>query len=486
MESNNLDKFFKDKFEDRSFEWDEKYWASAQEAIEAADAGKPRRRLFVWWIWLLAFVLLSTGLGAYFMNRTDLLSAAKQSETNISDISTDENKAPENDLSEFAVVSETAQTVQNSTREKELTEAKNAIQPSSVSTTSNSTVVDAPSKGDRNTPIAKTLGEKVPEVNLSDETPAAQTNQFTEKNLLEKSEIDSQQSQNLSPKQGLPVKGQDVITDKNPILNSLPFLPILPYEILWEQVNPELQLVVASVNSEESIEVQKEKKWHVGIGMYGGLSRLEQEDTASVYQKNISGGIIVQRRLLQHWYLSTGLNYQVAFAQYDTIGTRQQYEMGFGLDQNQLALRPTIIHSLSVPLGIQYAAPKGHRLELGAIASYQLGAHGGLYEEDYLFPWERTEEQQNELERQLINYYEPAEPSGVKPAIRTSSLVESGWLGADDLRTLNLSAYFNYRYQISPNFELGLEANYRLQPLFNNGTGKGALGFGLRLNYWIF
>ncbi|MBK7409799.1 MAG: hypothetical protein IPJ40_18190 [Saprospirales bacterium] len=48
--ANDLDKLFHDQLHDRSFEWKEAYWESAEAAIIAAERKRRRRFLFFWWI----------------------------------------------------------------------------------------------------------------------------------------------------------------------------------------------------------------------------------------------------------------------------------------------------------------------------------------------------------------------------------------------------------------------------------------------------
>ncbi|MCB0643061.1 MAG: hypothetical protein KDC44_15535, partial [Phaeodactylibacter sp.] len=350
MESNKLDKFFKDKLDQRPIEWDESYWASAQEALDVADQRKRRRGFLGWWM-LLGFLILA-GFGAWLLIYLPFGSTIVTKLENPSPVLENKTRStaanPAEQVAEYSVAGNQALTQKEALVDSntEIVEASSTVttaaQDAEAHTISKDIPATAPLRETPETskpaPIAPAGDSSVPSKSSQNSIQGASSTPITGQPSVVEQEMpsaatDSKETTEATP---LPKTGQKTLPAD--------YLPLLAYSVIWQATQPTLAIAVAEAKPGLETAVQPvQHKWHLGLSLNGGLALLQGAADRSILQKTLSGGVLIQRKLAGHWYLSSGLSYQASFAAYDSIAVVPQYEMSFGLDRNDVLLRPTIL-----------------------------------------------------------------------------------------------------------------------------------------------
>lgn len=464
MDPNKLDKFFKDRLEQRSFEWKEEHWVSALEVLEEATPSR-RRRPLLWWLVLGSLVLSGGIIGMVW-------AWSGQTDTTPLGSFFDRVEFPERTT---AVHSETTSVSGSVPVEEALLE--NAASP--IPETPEQGVSSPKKTGITDLPVAEKEPEAIGSTSKFDLQRQPLATHPTDQ-AGNGPDLTEEPSANVT---SLPLLGS--VSDE-PTLPRRNFFLLLPLPVhLLRVVLPDSELLTRQTTALATIEPMKvQSPWRLGIRANAGWLQDVQADSL-LFQHGVH--LLLNRQLFPRWHLRAGIGWQRIRARYDSLSeVSQQAILRFGLDANQLVLRPTALHQVVVPMGIQRQWKGGHGVELGLEAAYQLGVYGTLYEEDQLFPWERSETQQEAQTRQLLAYYQGGEEE-FKPIFRASSPVASGWVDLPDVRKFQLTAYFGYQYRFGA-FAADLRVQYRPFSVYQSqkGWNQGGVGTQIGLTYWIF
>lgn len=446
----NLDKYFRDNLGKRNFEMKDAYWHHAQKLLEENE--RRRRRKILWW-WsgggLFAVALV---VGIFFLypsenngniagqdldktelenNRSETQAGGVDNENNLPQIQFEEkgNISPEinkknvqngNILSENSgekIKTENEKIAGNDNSEKNIFEKNNSIDNAEI--------------GGENLVNKTGVENKLPGI-----YPNINNGKIDGMNLKNNREIQHENK----PKEGLIVAENESDISENRKeekaeklfkINAPGKISALTIFVEKDKVS-ELELPEA--------EQYVGKKWTLGFSaaQYFQPTPKSNEQSAIAYR----AGVLFKYDWSEKndFYLLTGLNYQRRTGTFERSKLAETRNYRFGLEVDTNMLRPSAIHSVSLPLLI--GKEKGrHVIETGINLNYMTGIYG----------------ERGSIERIEGN-----------PPRRDFVPSESGWIAEDGFKRWTAAGQINYRFQVNTQWAFGVSANYTFGGILEN------------------
>ncbi len=425
-----LDNFFRDKLNQREFEFEDAYWEAAEKLI---DQDRRRRRFGAWWFWGGMLVLLLGGLYWWLPSGTNSVSApdSSLSTTLPNDLeNTDDNL--------------TFNPNQNSDESKSATAAANdAQQPieplRSTSLTSNS---DDETLQYPTTTKGTTTAKGPPQNSVSDQDDNVAITSTGEAGAPV---IEDQAEEQ---KDELPPNASGGAADQSPMklaldrmaLREVPILPLLSEEPM-EDLVPEAEEIIKLV--------ENRPKLHYGLRAY---SHFYPAQVRQQWWRGAAFGLTASYDLNKDWAIGADLLYTYQTGTFNKLKESEQINYSFGARVEQFTLTPTALHGIELPVYLIHKV-QSHRLQAGFNLGYFIAMRAHVDARNSLYPWER--ETEDEIQTRFS-------------ATRREDTIWADQL--DPIRRLQLALQLGYQYRIRP--WLGLDFRAQLQ-LTNWKTSTG-------------
>ncbi len=461
--SNQLDDFFKNKLQQRTFDYDESAWEDARLLIEADERSKKKRYFFLMFAGLSMLMLV--GIAAYYLGKhtaipTDtpsINSTSKQTNT------IDETKLIANsDYNEAILALDEAlsTTVDISVPTNDFAESNN-----SESDKSSAKTINTNSKIKTNKNTKSKTGNKKNSFNLDNAQGVASTTTtiynsttiVTDPNLVIIATPKLSENQNDAS-----------IVD---VQNELTQLPLLHLKFFTESNENSNALIVALPALQKDVEgspiTDSSNKFFFGLRSGVGLIPLKFMD--------FEVGVELGYQMNRNWSISLQPKYQYQTLAQNTFDKSEINEFGFGLRSSAFNLEAETIRSLHVPIMLSYsfgnqstnlADPLSSRylknkISLGVAYVMLDGVTGTIMQSE---------------------------------AAGESSVYQSGWLAENTFNRHNAELMIGYDRYLSRRFSLGLQARYRVRDQFTDTFTKqnqdilapNAFYLGLQANFKLF
>ncbi len=440
-----LDKFFKDKLNDRTFEFKDAYWEAAEQLIEKDNNKKRKRGGF--WRWTSLGLLLLLVVTGYFVfggsrNNQDIKQSQKISEDGKIRVTSIEEKRTSNTLIDEEV--STKNNIDTRTEIKERTSLENNIgsEPSAKEALP-SEYRSATGKGikQERKEINPLNTDKTPEIPSSTKSSellkADSVNLRTDTSstrLPDMAVIDKKENQEVEQA----IETRTSLTPLNTIntVATALDLPEVDCEDCFDFGKVRKRALNFSLLGEGIVyPFEKDANWWTGGALGLGIEY--------AFNRNFSlrsGAQYAMIRALENSFVDSYRERASNGSFDETIFTNIENQYAFGLREVEQYQLPKTIHYFEIPLMAQLRH-KRHKVEAGVHMNFLIGARGRSLTNTSLFPWE-----QDELTAE----------SDVKTE-------ESDvWLPKDDFRKILTNASIGYRYRMTSQLSLGLNAYYRL------------------------
>lgn len=458
MENNKLDKLFQDKLTAREFEFQDSYWQEAEALIAAEENGRRNRR---WgFLLLLGIILLGGAVALFFQSgSTTILEQAS-------------NNILLNDSQNTATVANVEDSV-NETMEVGK-DANSPLEKTSKQTPKNETTykadfnkeilkkeVENVAKKKEKTGILNTkatkkdnpLGQNLKSKIKNQSTPIASNNGDFQDSATKAMIKDGNDQQNLGTEKVAnteSTKGLKKEISTNEAINELTTaFPLLNWE---RYLNRKLQNIEINLPPN----APKSHRWNIGLTAGIGLIANKKSNDESL--NHYFGGVTAGYRLTSKMSLQTGLWYKLIQADFERSTGSQQVSYGFGKQDDIHYLKADQLHFVELPIWVSYGSKKS-QFSIGFKTGKLLGAKGGIIEANSKNALERTEEENNAFNLQLL---EARANGDEKPVFREETQGKKGWLSTDNFRTWQFSLLGQYQFAVSNKFSLGLGIEYRL------------------------
>ena len=461
--SNQLDDFFKNKLQQRSFDYDESAWEEARLLIEKEENHTRRRR---WLLILSSLCLISlVGFSAYQLGK----GSATIKQTPSVPIQIEHNDQSIHTNHEIAQHEITPQEVSN-VAVKEDTKNSKEFEKASTQRINHqrtlwNTQTNPKNKNEYLTSAAQ--GSK------------KQISSKSKSNFVEASGVDTDIS----------VSSEPITTYSNPIYVKpatpepnntareltqgnvdLAHLPILSTASLDQQETSDdlTDLLPALISPNDGLpSISSSNKWSLGVRAGTVLTPINFSD--------VDGGVFVAYHLNRNLSLSFQPHYTYQQLEETALLESEIQEFGFGLRSSAYSLQAESIRTIHAPLMLSYAFGNG------SFDIYDLAS------DKYL---------RNKLSLGLAYVYLDGITGSIsqKEAAGAQSEYETGWLPSNSFNRHNAEVLFSYERFISKRFSLGVMARYRVRDQFSDSFTQqnrslvqpSALYFGVQSYFKLF
>jgi len=457
--SNQLDDFFKNKLQDRSFDYDNSAWEDARLLIDADERRKKKRFFF----YLLAgfSILMFVGTSAYYLGMQSAVPSemskfkTSPNQEKIVDekeiIANADNNTSINASDETMAYLDQALLADKSIMDVSLpgrTAEKNRKVTHSSRTIQNSTL--------------PTRTNKKNSFNLSNAQGVASstTTVYNSTTIVTNPNIVTLAAPKLSEYQN------DTFTAESKTdLTTLPLLSLPTFGTSKAELS--LEHTKASISPESLPNENPSGKFFFGLRSGLVLVPLQFRDAEA--------GFELGYQINRNWAISVQPKYQYQSLAQTVLAKSEIKEFGFGLRSSAFNLQAETVRSIHVPIMLSYLfgnknmnltdEPSSRYLKnkISAGIAYVVidGITGSIY--------------QNEAAGQ-------------------SSVFQSGYLSADTFNRHNAEVMIGYERYLSPRFSIGLQARYRLRDQFTDAftnlnqdiISPSAFYFGLQASYKLF
>ncbi|MEM9819951.1 MAG: hypothetical protein AAF985_02720 [Bacteroidota bacterium] len=482
MKPQKIDDFFKDKFEQRSFEMKEEYWKNAEQMIEE-DRRRRRFGFFRFWV-LLALVMLGV-LGTWFffspnpgkeqlsektLDQTVAVepspsSPEKQEKQNTyRPDDSSENESSENNTHPNKSKTQTSSTTKNK-------QETNISKQESIKYSSSAAAPHAPSQEDAGdavlpesdkTDAAPNGNEPSKNAQVQAEEIAITTKRRSEKqpsttgaSIPPVMEEEAAKSETINPNSqnnkaiDSSKKGEGAIAiapDKTPSTRpiakrllvpiDLPLVPsLLDNEDRLLSLDEDRELAPLSEGADQPALKSLIKHWSLGLAT--GMDMLPQTNNGQV-DLGYRLGLSLRYKLNAKWALQTAMLFTSRSSDFNTnLDSVVQVDYSFGRSERILQFEGNRIYTFEWPLTLQFGHRR-HLLEGGPQFNYLLGVQADVLEDRFLLPWERTE---------LSNAY-------------ARSVLDPVELSGTEFKQFYLALQLAYHYQLTPRWQIGLQARW--------------------------
>lgn len=445
-----LDNFFKDKFDNRDFEYKDAYWEAAQQLIE--DDEKRRRRRGLWWLYgLLGILIVFIGYFGFstYNSAIDQVNTTApgnhassppsiQDEAITSIPSTSSSTASSIASPTSATTSAgskenvtTSTTLSNPSLKKNTSSQKTQNTPSTTqenrSTKQNSKNGIAASNPDP-TDLKVITEPKIPAAQ-DQELPSIKSTSTTTKESTTAQEAVSEER----TKEATTPSPETAKTKALQQTNLLENMEALPQEAM--PTLPALENIVKLKHKMAAAEQYPKFNW--GLRTAGSIYRRSKD--LEKWGDGASLGLASQYRFNKNWSIGSELLYSYRNVRADSslIQDVDAIEYSFGARRNRYTLSAQNLHLLELPLYVQYQRGR-HALMGGVQFGYLLAVKG-------------------QIDETLGNY--PLVAVGVTEANRTEEYAQ-GWLTKEHHQQWETSFLLGYRYEISPRWQIDLRSAF--------------------------
>ena len=447
---NQLDKFVRDKYQQREFEFDQAHWENAVGLIERDEKWKFWKNFG--WASLAVVLFFAGGIGGYMLS-TDSSGASVSSNTVASDLeNTKDSPSATEMVAPLEIISTpseaiAAQTTKNTNRianQNEIAKLEftnqNALNTSTSTSNSEQNEASEFSKitANSSTLIAAELesGVKLAEQSISKSIS----------NLDAKREQPTQFTREAIQK---PVLSPSAKVALIPAIGSLGLSPLEMAEHNFQIGNPNHPVIDG-----------KPQKFLAGLALATLVS-----PSANSTSLGLNAGLTFKYKWRPQLSLNADLLYQYRPGDFAPIASSSIRQYSFGISGQENQLLPTSLHSVEFPLYLQYQTGK-HFLEAGISASYLTGVRGGVASLDLL------------------------DSSTASPA----KVDNKSWIENTGFNNFGTQLLMGYSFGLSQNASIGLRANYRLGdvqnvnalPLNVEPIKQTKLSFSLMAKWYIF
>lgn len=428
----NLDQFFKDKFQDREFEFQESYWEGARELIVEED--KRRRRGLLWrnlGFGVLLLMLIGAGAGMYWWtnNNDPVGGALEMAEANAKE-----------DLPDSAT---------------------NALNDNGEKNSQTSTIISPLKKSNdtESNPELATTNAVRSNTNTNTNTSNTRTFPANDK-LVENPQKEESKSiiENKNPKASESSKQNADTTataTSTPVANSLETPPAseaasAPRASLahFAHLNP---LPISPLHAAEeplSTSIKdpqiRQNKWRLGLAVFSQFYPGREQEA---FWLGGAVGPSLGYALNDQWTLQADLLYQMRRGNFASAAVESDKTFTFGLRETRNILQPTALHYLELPLYLKWRNRR-QMIEGGLFLTYLTGVRGEWEQRKYLHPWE------------LRSLLQPSD----RTVDYTSEIIEKGWVESNTFSQWRPGLLLGYRYWIASSFS----ANFRVKYHLNN------------------
>lgn len=482
----NLDKFIREKFQEREFEFNEAHWEQAKQMIEDQEQGK--RRGFVWWWWIpLLFIGIIGGTFAYsFFTNDDQIAQNDITANNQTSVPSESNAAITETLNKTEVTTQIQKPEDPLPKD---TDNQNAINENNKGPASNAT---NGIKVEKDLDLVKannsinTLNNNTSRTISKTGSPSSTTEKAKSINSIPQNSIGKNNSNiELAEKENGPktIGLDDKVTST------------LGAKSLAERSENSKDITLESKEKNEFIDLlenldifavaqarkikgcdafkEKKRKWFWGVTVESEFYPRNEIDSA-IFSKAWTGfavGFTNRYRISNNLFIGGDVlwrNYQPTFN--NSFQTASQVSYGFGARESLQGAKINSINYISVPIYLQLQNGR-HLVEAGGSFNRILNFQVEITERQSLFPWER-ENPENNFSPELM--------------------VERGTLPIGDYNSVpnlnHMEFFIGYKNQITPRLQLGLRAKYWLNKPSSEAVGwleQGAVSAGVSLSYFF-
>lgn len=425
---NNIDKYFRKNLEGRQFEMKDAYWEHAQKLLDEED--KRRRRGLIWWWTGGGLGVLLVVMGLYFMRPTENTPAEISQHV---ELEKNNDTAEEESMGEIESEYGENEEVKNTNEEIVFEKNESLIEVEQKEIEKNRAIHE---KG-----INKNSGLKVDsDFNQNKDEKVEKSEDRIGLNSLNEEKI-------KQPK--VTVEKTD---DGRTLISSNGEIYIAEIKIKGTQLVDNISTLDIYVESEnegegdEDLELLKTdtpKKKKVSFAVAGAQYFQVQPDSGEQNSLAIRASALLKYKWSEenNFYLMTGLSYERRTGTFDVSKTAETRNYRFGLEAESNFLRPSSLHTLSLPVLLGYEK-KRHVLETGFSVDYLSGVRG----------------EKGSIERIPDS----------NPPRRDFVASESGWIKEEGFNRLIGSLHFNYRLKVNTQWSFGLSAKYNLRGIVDD------------------
>ncbi len=439
MDMNELDRFFKDKLDNRQIEFNEAHW---QEAEKMLDRQGKKRPAWMWWIALGILLLLGGtwwGLSRYSVSAkgpentipevadvvleeqstalpSDAVKATQTNEnTNDSELTTTgsplaspelKSERDQSHMVKEDVDEEVIQGVQSISQDKTIAGNTPAKQSGELANDTSIAGNEEPEIGRIEEDGQSALEEEnVAVVDLANEQLVQEQNiENTNTSKAQNTEEQSQNTLNIDEKTTKPFALLEAISVMNPGFLDVP---------------------KSATNFRDPYKIKTPTQLSLGFHAMATLYPSFESGNQRLIGSNL--GLDVRFSGRSPWGFRTGLNYRIRGGQFSFTDSLSEVTYGFGRSEKQYTLTPRSVHYLELPLAVSYRF-RQHEIQAGGQIGYLSGVKGQL-----------------EV---------PLEGS---PLRRTT---EAGWMEKDGFNQLRIDLSLGYHYAITRQLKAGLLLHY--------------------------
>lgn len=467
----DLDKLFKKKLEQRSFEFKDAYWQEAEQLI-AAEEGKRRRRVG-WWIFGLLF-MLTIAAGAFYYSQVDQapipttasnepLVNTETSELNLRSTNIESTSA--NDKEKLSNSTTEISNSAPSSSEKEPTQSEIA---SLSKNAANRTGYAAESR--RTDVIGQSISEYKTNTKASDNSQLTIDNKSAFISPANNEEVISTSDQSKEASEQSYERSAPDADTPAPASKSEKIASLVALDLLETRGLELLDIAEEERTLSKSIKVSQPKRWQIGLD----IASLHQFSNSTGQYSGIALGAVGDFKLDRRWSVQGGLRYSIRQPQNflnlgnsSTASNRNNSSdntfvsttnfYNFGLIQVDEITDVQQFHFIELPVNVQFRA-KRHLFAVGAQLNYLSGVRG---------------EQALQTSSPDLNSSTGVDPVGELLGSSIPGSNNKGWLDRSPYNKWSSEAFISYGFILSPKWTVNLGAHFQL---FNNGLNDSISG----------
>lgn len=463
--SNQLDDFFKNKLQQRTFDYDESAWEDARLLIEADERSKKRRFLFFMFASLGMLILV--GISSYYFGKHTSIPADK-TPTNINETYKQPNNSNESKIIANSDSDEgTLAADETPSAPTDLLATSNVFAKSSAkeSVKHSAETIKNNSEIKTNINAKSKTGNKKNSFNLSNAQGVANTTTtiYNSTAIVTNPNTVTKATPKLSENQN------DIsIVDVQSEMSQLPLLD-LQYLIVSNGNSDALKVELPALHKdvEGSPIVDSSKKFFFGLRSGIGLVPLKFMD--------FEAGVELGYQINRNWSIAIQPKYQYQTLAQNTFDKSEINDFGFGLRSSAFNLEAETIRSIHVPVMFSYSFGNQSMDLTNPVSSRYLKNKISLGVAYVMLDG-------------VTGTITQSESAG------ETSVYQSGWLAENTINKHNAELMIGYDRYLSQRFSLGLQARYRVRDQFTEAFTKqnqdilapSAFYLGLQANFKLF
>jgi len=465
-----LDNFFKDKLNDRNFEFKDAYWEDAERLIEAQEEDDRRRR-FGWW-WKIGLFLLVFSLAGYFTFNEWSKAAIPNTNTITKVEQKEETKvtlAPsKKEILSTKTPEDVSTTITNKIKEQNTTNTYNTSKTDNSST--NNSKPSQKQFPQSTISTAQTLNNNdviAPRPKVIEQDSGNDQKLLTlplplessEENLLVDSMASKKRKMALNDQGDLKaLEDNSIAEEREDIMEALLPLETIAFEV-DANTKPDCN------NCIKLTKPFKPKRLSLGVALESILYPFEEDEDWFI---GGALGLTANYRLNRKLAIRSGLQYAVysgpspnffispstagvapvALSDFEAFDFTIENQYGFGLKTIQTIYPPENFHTLEIPMMLQFHHNRS-AFEAGVYLNFLVALQAKEIKQSSQLPWEDDNNSNN---------------------IEISE--RKKWVATNDYAKVSASLALGYRYAFSPKLALTCNAFYKVgnEDAFNNKT----------------